>query len=320
MEASPSPAAPLRCADCDAPFASRNLLFKHLKDPAVACGDADQKVVPKPKRGVICRAAHEALTPEQKEALREKNRLKQARAEARKLNEIPLPQTPEELAKELWVGGLVSSVASTKGLRNVLWLAAGTEMSSKPLPVVRMLKKRGYRQDGQWVAYAFVVARSAEEAAQWRAAIDLKQLTVDGTTLTLKARPAAFKTTRRDGTERVARADARRAPAGADGADGAARSLLAGRQPPESEIFLAWPIAVLEERAAACGATIEALAQQSAEGAAPAAYACAEGVRVPAALVRRLRVALERTLWPPQPMRSQVDSEHYLTVSPPPPP
>ena len=122
----PAPAPIFLCSDCKVVFASRNLLFKHLKNPAVACGAADQKVEKmKTGREAIARAAHAALTPEDKELLREKNRLKQARAEARKLNEMPLPQTAEELAKELWVGGLVTSVASIKGLKNVLWLAAG---------------------------------------------------------------------------------------------------------------------------------------------------------------------------------------------------
>ena len=86
-----------------------------------------------------------------------------------------MPTTEEELAREIWLGGLTAKVATVKGLRNVLWLAADTTVSSLPQPVVRVLVRRGYRQDGKWVAYAFVVCRSREEADTWRVALDGKE-------------------------------------------------------------------------------------------------------------------------------------------------
>ena len=301
------------CAECGLKFISRNLLFKHLRSPSVSCGDADQKaVVVPPKRSLIVRTARGELTPEEKAALREKNARKQARAEQRKQNELPMPKNEDELARELWIGGLVASVASIKGLKNVLWLAADDVVSKLPLPVPRMLKRRGYRQDGAWMGYAFVVCRDREEATAWRNAIDLKELTIGKEMVTLKARPAAFKTTRRDGTQRDA--------AAVDEPSDASRSLAAGANPSDWKIFLAWPTSTLERRAQAAGTSVQALAEGVRDGVQDGAradcvpYTHVSGVRVPRSLVAALSSALRQTLWPAAAQRNGVETETYLVL------
>ena len=319
-EAGEAAAPEIVCAECGSRFVSRNLLFKHLRSPSVSCG-ADQKaaVVP-PKRSLIVRTAQGALSPEEKAALREKNARKQARAEQRKQNELPMPRNEEELARELWIGGLVASVASIKGLKNVLWLAADDVVSTLPLPVPRMLKRRGYRQDGVWIGYAFVVCRDREEATAWRNALDLKQLTIGAELVTLKARPAAFKTTRRDGTQR----DAPALDEPSDATTASSRSLAAGAHPSDWQIFLAWPTSTLERRAQAAGTSVQALAEGVRDGVQDGAqdgvrahcvpYTHVSGVRVPRSLVAALSAALRQTLWPAAAQRNGVETETYLVL------
>ena len=173
------------------------------------------------------------------------------------------------------------------------------------------------------VVCVFEPSCGIDEAILWRKALDLTELTVDGVTFTLKARPAAFKTTKRDGTQHAAKStgDVRAGGSGGGGgsggsggggggADSGGRSdvhtLAPGAHPHDSNIFLAWPTAVLEERAAAVGVTVEALAQHPPPAPEPT---CIAGVGVPQPLVEQLRTALVRTLWPATTMRAQVESE-----------
>ena len=306
------------CEQCREIFPSRNLLFKHLKSPSTTCGGDDIKIASKPSRGDVVKAAIAALTPEEKAAVRERNMKKQARAEQRKKEALPMPTTEEELAREIWLGGLTAKVATVKGLRNVLWLAADTTVSSLPQPVVRVLVRRGYRQDGKWVAYAFVVCRSREEADTWRVALDGKEVDVEGTIVTLKARPAEYKTTRRDGTQREPLQPQGGGAGGESSSgnrrqEGKSRPLGPGEQPGDNEVFLAWRLAQLEKRAEQAGVTVESIAERSAV-ASSYTYIEIAGVKVPEDLCKRLHDELRSTLWPPQAQRTGVSTDEYLVL------
>ena len=304
------------CSECGSAFASRNALFKHLRSPSTPCGAELAASLPQTER--VVRAdrrdiAHASMSAEQKAEqkakVQEKCARQRARAEERKRYEIPLPETEEDLAREIWLGGLTGRAATLKGLRDVLWRSADGDLSSAPLPNVRRLQRRGYRQDGAWTAYAFLVCHCAEEAAAWRAALHGREVCLDcGHRVILKAQPAVYKRTpRRPLTEASAE---RRQP---------------GLQPSERQIFLAWPTPALEKRAEAACTTVAELAGQISEqisagasdgpsAAAAPKYIEAAGVAVPAELFGRVREALLSARWPPMAQRQGVTTDEYLVL------
>ena len=222
-----------------------------------------------------------------------------------------MPTTEEELAREIWLGGLTAKVATVKGLRNVLWLAADTTVSSLPQPVVRVIVRRATARM-QMGRVRLCGVPSREEADTWRVALDGKEVDVEGTIVTLKARPAEYKTTRRDGTQREP-LQPQGGGAGGESSgnrrqEGKSRPLGPGEQPGDNEVFLAWRLAQLEKRAERAGVTVESIAERSAV-ASSYTYIEIAGVKVPEDLCKRLHDELRSTLWPPQAQRTGVSTD-----------
>ena len=148
--------APFTCDLCGQGFGSRNALFKHLRSscdrhdgsgPAVGAPSPAASEVPPPpsipppssalNSGAARGGAHDLGRRSESDGRGHKGTL-------------PLPLTEEERARELWVGGLTSRAATTKGIAQLLWQATHVGWNM-PAPHVRMVKRRGYKVDGQWL-------------------------------------------------------------------------------------------------------------------------------------------------------------------------
>ena len=155
---------------------------------------------------------------------------------------------------------------------------------------------------GVWLGYAFLVCRSAAEAAAWRAALDTKELSFEGESLTLKALPAIYK-----------REEQRRAQSEAGGQP--ASRTRAGEEPTERQVLDAWTRATLRRRAAAAGTTIDALIDAATRGEpSRARLTIGEGIAVPPQLLEALEAALRGITWPAVAQRRGVVSESYLVL------
>jgi hypothetical protein len=175
--------------------------------------------------------------------------------------------------------------------------------SDLPQPQVKFIKRRGYKVNGEWKAFAFLQCRDADEARVLQAAMNEVSVTLkDGVTSVLKARPAAYKNKTND---------AKAAPAAVAPP---ARALPPGEHPPAREIFMAWTAKDLEQRALARGMTHAALIDEAVASNEAASYVNLRGVAVDSAATQRLKDELLRSKWPARSHRRGVKSDGYIVL------
>ena len=322
------------CATCGAAFASRNALFRHLRrdGPCRAIDDADDASTSSmgARAGVhktsVARAfdarargedgptlayassgrSHKKerdMTKEEVRALNERRRKRAAiRKELRARGGDSSGTAAGDPAADLWLGGLSGSAGTMKGVRQVIWHAM-PHNSDLPQPQVKFIKRRGYKVNGEWKAFAFLQCRDADEARVLQAAMNEVSVTLkDGVTSVLKARPAAYKNKTND---------AKAAPAAVAPP---ARALPPGEHPPAREIFMAWTAKDLEQRALARGMTHAALIDEAVASNEAASYVNLRGVAVDSAATQRLKDELLRSKWPARSHRRGVKSDGYIVL------
>lgn len=322
------------CASCGTAFASRNALFRHLKrdGPCRVIDDDDDASTSSmgARAGVhktsVARAfdarargedgparayastgsgrSHKKekdMTKDEVRALNERRRKRAARRkELRARGGDSSGTAASDPRADLWLGGLSGSAGTMKGAREVIWHAM-PHNSDLPQPQVKFIKRRGYKQNGEWKAFAFLQCRDEDEARVLQAAMNEVSVTLkDGVTSVLKVRPAVYKNTM---------SDAKAAPAEVAPP---ARALPPGEHPPAREIFMAWTAKDLEHRALARGMTHDALIDEAV--ASNASYVNLRGVAVDRAATKRLRLELLRSKWPARSQRRGVNSDGYIVL------
>jgi len=322
------------CASCGTAFASRNALFRHLKrdGPCRVIDDDDDASTSSmgARAGVhktsVARAfdarargedgparayastgsgrSHKKerdMTKDEVRALNERRRKRAARRkELRARGGDSSGTAASDPRADLWLGGLSGSAGTMKGAREVIWHAM-PHNSDLPQPQVKFIKRRGYKQNGEWKAFAFLQCRDEDEARVLQAAMNEVSVTLkDGVTSVLKVRPAVYKNTT---------SDAKAAPAEVAPP---ARALPPGEHPPAREIFMAWTAKDLEHRALARGMTHDALIDEAV--ASNASYVNLRGVAVDRAATKRLRLELLRSKWPARSQRRGVNSDGYIVL------
>ncbi len=322
------------CASCGTAFASRNALFRHLKrdGPCRVIDDDDDASTSSmgARAGVhktsVARAfdarargedgparayastgsgrSHKKETDMTKDEVRALNERRRKRAARRKELRARGGDSSGTAASDpradLWLGGLSGSAGTMKGAREVIWHAM-PHNSDLPQPQVKFIKRRGYKQNGEWKAFAFLQCRDEDEARVLQAAMNEVSVTLkDGVTSVLKVRPAVYKNTT---------SDAKAAPAEVAPP---ARALPPGEHPPAREIFMAWTAKDLEHRALARGMTHDALIDEAV--ASNASYVNLRGVAVDRAATKRLRLELLRSKWPARSQRRGVNSDGYIVL------
>jgi hypothetical protein len=322
------------CASCGTAFASRNALFRHLKrdGPCRVIDDDDDASTSSmgARAGVhktsVARAfdarargedgparayastgsgrSHKKekdMTKDEVRALNERRRQRAARRkELRARGGDSSGTAASDPRADLWLGGLSGSAGTMKGAREVIWHAM-PHNSDLPQPQVKFIKRRGYKQNGEWKAFAFLQCRDEDEARVFQAAMNEVSVTLkDGVTSVLKVRPAVYKNTM---------SDAKAAPAEVAPP---ARALPPGEHPPAREIFMAWTAKDLEHRALARGMTHDALIDEAV--ASNASYVNLRGVAVDRAATKRLRLELLRSKWPARSQRRGVNSDGYIVL------
>ena len=322
------------CASCGTAFASRNALFRHLKrdGPCRVIDDDDDASTSSmgARAGVhktsVARAfdarargedgparayastgsgrSHKKekdMTKDEVRALNERRRKRAARRkELRARGGDSSGTAASDPRADLWLGGLSGSAGTMKGAREVIWHAM-PHNSDLPQPQVKFIKRRGYKQNGEWKAFAFLQCRDEDEARVLQAAMNEVSVTLkDGVTSVLKVRPAVYKNTM---------SDAKAAPAEVAPP---ARALPPGEHPPAREFFMAWTAKDLEHRALARGMTHDALIDEAV--ASNASYVNLRGVAVDRAATKRLRLELLRSKWPARSQRRGVNSDGYIVL------
>jgi hypothetical protein len=241
------------------------------------------------------------MTKDEVRALNERRRKRAARRkELRARGGDSSGTAASDPRADLWLGGLSGSAGTMKGAREVIWHAM-PHNSDLPQPQVKFIKRRGYKQNGEWKAFAFLQCRDEDEARVLQAAMNEVSVTLkDGVTSVLKVRPAVYKNTT---------SDAKAAPAEVAPP---ARALPPGEHPPAREIFMAWTAKDLEHRALARGMTHDALIDEAV--ASNASYVNLRGVAVDRAATKRLRLELLRSKWPARSQRRGVNSDGYIVL------
>ena len=165
------------CSMCGRHFFSRNLLFKHLKDPSSSCGNS-------------IFAAGKAMphAPSEKNKKEKQERTREAML-MRRRNKTGNTTVHSDKASSLWIGDLpllwTRFGGKHKRLRAILRECLPRDV---PQPWLKTVVRKGYRsrhiaaeaigntpsttKKGEYLGYAIVVFRDLEEAESVRQAID----------------------------------------------------------------------------------------------------------------------------------------------------
>ena len=154
--AAPAAAPPaLVCAYCAASFASRNGLFKHLRDLSGACGASVGE-----QGGIATSKADGARRLRIPKGWRPPGEEVVARTRTQR----------NPSAVELWFGDIPRHLATKRNVAQFLYTCLPRDI---PLPYVGRIVPKGYKgRNCEWLAYAFVEVRDEAEAVRVMQAAD----------------------------------------------------------------------------------------------------------------------------------------------------
>lgn len=177
-----SPSTGVKCESCGLYFASRNLVFKHLRDPASGCGTS-------------IFASGESLSDAPS-------------AQNKKTSAIrALPSAPGRAAQHapashsVWIGDLPLAWSRPTGqYKRLRALLFAHLPNTVPEPWIRKVTRKAYRshETGDYLGYAITVFRDEQEATTAHTVLDGKAITSENTLphteplphFTLRVRPA----------------------------------------------------------------------------------------------------------------------------------
>ena len=336
------------CSYCGARFASRNSMFKHLKDAGNACGagvSAQGGIEGAPSEAVACARASQ------------KAAVKAARREQRAAKREQGQRTARHAAAEccLWLGDIPRAWTFTKRLQLLIFKQGPRGV---PQPWVKTVVRKAYRSHSatrEQLGYAVVAFRDAAEAELVLAAMDGLEVSAaavygaDAVPEELVGAPETFMLRVR----RCEHGDTTAAAGSPAEADAAARG--PGRDPPLPDQLRPLTTLALQRRVKALQALLggaapaaapapsgsaaggaqatfskpfvlggqkgaggpkaSALAQAAAAySRSPRAERRLEGFPVPAALAGRLLAELCGLRWPAKNERAGLTSERYLVL------
>ena len=180
-------AKPVACTLCKRPFPSRNVLFRHLRDPSNDCGNqvlSNGGIAMGSSKNHSANDLRQSLLSVQGASLLAKEKASgrsgETRVQSKKKSKRKKHSSTDEFTtahqQELWMGGIPSNYATEKAVSRILW---GNIRSGEPVPVVKIVVRKGWRgkrtgasdeggatREKQWVGYAIIAFATEEDAAK----------------------------------------------------------------------------------------------------------------------------------------------------------